>query len=643
MCGIAGKVSSGEPVQTDLIERMCHVLRHRGPDALGLWVRGPVGLGIQRLAVIDLVTGDQPITNETGSIAVVLNGEIYNYRELRAQLVEQGHRFSSRSDTEVIVHLYEECGVSCVEHLRGMFAFALWDEDRERLLLARDRLGKKPLFFARRNGNLWFGSEAKALFQDPTLPREPALGGIDAFLQLGYVPHDRCAFTQIEKLAPAHTLTYHRGSIDVQRYWKLSYSRKIVAAEDELTVRLRQELFDATRMRLRSDVPLGIFLSGGVDSSAVLAAAANESATRLKTFTIGFGEPAFDERQYAREMARLFDTEHHELVIHPDILDVLPRVAWHHSEPFGDQSAVPSMYLAEMARSEVTVALSGDGGDESFGGYRRYRANALAETLRRIPAPLRMLALAALERIGPGAHQDNARARSLRILRGSLLDEASRYAMWFSCFGERERRSLYTVEARQRVDEEARDATGPMRKAFAESDAQLLIERLLDVDTQTYLVDQLLVKMDVASMTASLEVRSPLLDHHLMELAARIPLSAKVDGKIPKRLLGRAISPWVPESMLCRPKQGFTMPIAAWLRNELAEIPTALLLSKHSTSRGLFDPLSVKSLIDDHRRGTRDNSVRLWALIQLELWFLTYIDRVPDGPIALDGLITRTP
>src|SRR4051812_12388823 len=389
MCGIAGKLSVDQAVDLELIERMCEAVEHRGPDSRGTFCEGPVGIGVQRLAIIDLDTGDQPIANEDGTIVVVQNGEIYNYRELRQELEARGHRFSTRSDTEVIAHLYEDYGDACVDHLRGMFALAVWDRRRRHLLLARDRVGKKPLFYAARNGSFWFASEAKSILRDPGVPRDVDLDAIDSFLQFQYVPHPKSAFTTLRKLPPAHLLTWDDGRIETHRYWKLSYSPDDhYASQDEMGERIRSELLDATRLRLRSDVPIGAFLSGGVDSSAVVAAMAHLSSTPVKTFSIGFDVESFDETVHARRIAKLFGTEHHEFRVEPHAMEILPRLVWHYGEPFADQSAIPSFYLAELTRRHVTVALNGDGGDEDFAGYPRYAANTLMNRLDWVPRPL---------------------------------------------------------------------------------------------------------------------------------------------------------------------------------------------------------------------------------------------------------------
>jgi asparagine synthase (glutamine-hydrolysing) len=638
VCGIAGKVAADESVEAALISQMCQVIEHRGPDSHGSFVEENVGLGVQRLAVIDLRTGDQPIFNEDRSVVVVLNGEIYNFEELRSQLRKAGHVFSTRSDTEVIAHLYEEEGADCVRRLRGMFAFAVWDRRLKRLVLARDRIGKKPLYYAVDGKNFWFGSEAKAILQDPAVPRDVNYNAIDAFLQYQHVPGSTCAFAALSKLEPAHVLVLEDGRIDTRRYWALSYETDAAQSVDDAAASIREHLLDATRVRLRSDVPVGAFLSGGVDSSAVVAATAQLVSGRVKTFTIGFPDARVDERRYAREVAQIFDTDHHEYVVEPEMVELLPRMAWHYSEPFSDQSAAPTFYLSELSRQHVTVALNGDGGDENFAGYRRYFGNEVAHRLQRVPASLSRLVTAGLSRLGTGPRQDTARARLLRLSRASQLDSADRYSMWIACFNASDRQAVYTPEARARIDSSRADSM--IRDAFRSSSAPTLIERLLDVDIHTYLPDQLLVKVDIASMAHSLEVRSPLLDHHFMEFAARLPLSAKTSRFSTKVLLKDAVAEWIPRSILDRPKQGFTMPISHWLRTQLGGLPAALLLAPVALERALFRREAVERLIIEHQRGIKDHGEKLWALIQLELWFRTYIDKAPSGPIEL-GITTR--
>jgi asparagine synthase (glutamine-hydrolysing) len=634
MCGIAGKISINGSVSKPLIERMCASIDHRGPDSRGIFVDRNIGLGVQRLAIIDLDTGDQPIFNEDRSLVVVLNGEIYNYRELRSSLIDRGHSFGTHADTEVIVHLYEEQGDDCVRMLRGMFAFAVWDIKRHRLLLARDRIGKKPLYFSFDGATLWFASEAKAILADSAVPRDINYKAVDEFLHFQYVPDAHSAFAALSRLPPAHTLVFADGRLEQRRYWKLSYADQLDCSEEDSCELIRRSLLDATRLRLRSDVPLGAFLSGGVDSSAVVAAMAQQTAGRVKTFTIGFANDDVDERAYAREVAQLFDTDHHELVVEPNVMDVLPRLAWHYGEPFADQSAIPSFYLSEMTRRDVTVALNGDGGDENFAGYRRYVGNDVARRLGIVPAFAARAAERAVSRLGTGSAPDTKRARLLRLSRALQVDAPGRYGNWVACFNDRERLALYRPEFARHVAASRPEAV--IRDAYDSSDAPTLIERLLDVDIQTYLPNQLVVKMDIASMAHSLEVRSPFLDHAFMEMAATLPLSAKVSGRTGKRLLRESVRAWIPDHVLDRRKQGFTMPISSWFRNELRDLPRAILLDPRARERGLFEPRAVERLIAEHHRGTRDNSNKLWALIQLELWFQTYIDVHSAEPVTLD-------
>jgi asparagine synthase (glutamine-hydrolysing) len=628
VCGIAGKVVVAGEVNEALLERMCEVVRHRGPDARGTFIGEGAGLGIQRLAIIDLETGDQPIENEDGTVVVVLNGEIYNYRELRLELERAGHRFATRSDTEVIVHLYEDLGDDCVHRLRGMFGFALWDRRRRRLLLARDRLGKKPLFYARRDGTLWFGSEAKSILQDPTVPRTVDLDAIDAFLHFGYVPDPLSAFAGLRKLPPAHLLTWERGSVQTRRYWRLRYTPKADhRTPEEAHEAIRETLVEATRLRMRSDVPLGAFLSGGIDSTAVVAAMSIGSGTTVKTFSVGFDVESFDETDRAREVAELFGTDHTELRLEPHAIEVLPTLVWHYGEPFADDSAIPSLYLAEAARRHVTVALNGDGGDEGFAGYDHYRSGTIAHRLRWVPRPVADT-VGAVSRAVAGDPPRLSLARRARSLATAVtLPESDLRAFMSAIFTEPERARLYTDEFVRELEElTPLSAPHVVPRALESSDAPTPLERLLDADVQTYLPSDLLVKMDIATMTHSLEVRSPLLDHVFMELAASLPAQLKRRGTSSKIALKDALRQWVPDHILDRPKMGFDVPLAAWFRGELRALPHDVLLDDRSLERGIFREQGIRTLIDHHLSGRADNSRKLWALLQLELWFRSYID-----------------
>ena len=530
MCGIVGKVSGPREgrVERELLERMCAGLEHRGPDSRGLFQDQQVGLGIQRLRVVDLVTGDQPIYNEDGSVVVVLNGEIYNFAELRRELRQRGHRFATHGDTEVIVHLYEEHGVDCVKHLHGMFAFALWDKRRERLLLARDRIGKKPLFYAHLDGGLTFASELGALLEDHSIERVVDVAAIDRFLAYGYVPAPHSIFASVRKLPPAHSLLLEQGRVSLARYWTLDYGRKLSVRDPrELHEPILDAVRSATQRRLVADVPVGAFLSGGIDSSAVVAAMSEAASAPVKTFSIGFDHDAFDELRHARRVAELFGTEHHEFVVRSDAISIIPKIVRHYGEPFADSSAIPSFYLAEVTRRHVTVALNGDGGDESFGGYARYVANRLAGRLEHIPRPLRLAAAAGGAKLGGGEITSIA-SKAQRLLQGLPLDPAARYGRYMSWLDDVQRDRLYTAEFGRVV----RDSVAPsaISDAWRAASGKDVVDLMLEVDAMTYLPGDLIPKIDIATMAYGLEARSPLLDHQLMEFAASIPANLKVRG-----------------------------------------------------------------------------------------------------------------
>jgi asparagine synthase (glutamine-hydrolysing) len=623
MCGIAGKVTIDTKVQEELLERMCAAIRHRGPDAFGSWVQKNVGLGIQRLRVIDLATGDQPIFNEDRSVVVVLNGEIYNFQALRSQLIHRGHTFTTKSDTEVIVHLYEEQGAECVTALTGMFAFALWDVKRQQLLLARDRVGEKPLFYAFRDGTLTFGSELAAVLQDRTIPRDLDHEALDCYYAYQYIPAPWSAFAAVRKLHPGSRLIWRKGRIVEDRYWRLRYGpKRVVKDVRELHEEIRVTISQAVRERMVADVPLGIFLSGGIDSSAVLAAAARNSAERLKTFSIGFADEEYNELPAARELATAFSTDHHEYVVEPDAIHLLPRIARQYGEPFADSSAVPTFYLAELARRHVTVALTGDGGDESFGGYQRYANNAIASRVDWVPIQLRRLVDAITHRLPPGRTSlSNTLQRYSRFL---ALSPMQRYAADMSYFPEWERDALYTpayrdLLARSRAPEVI---GGP----WAEASHFGLVDSMLATDVATYLPGDLLVKVDIASMAHSLEARAPLLDPALMELAARLPAELKVRGPHKKVALRGALAEWLPPSVLDRPKQGFAVPLARWFRTELREYARDILLDPRTDARGYFRRDYLEQMLDRHAAGQEDNSYRIWAILVSEIWHRDFVD-----------------
>jgi asparagine synthase (glutamine-hydrolysing) len=624
MCGIVGQLRpSGQPVDPDLIARMCAGLEHRGPDARGMHVAEHAGLGIQRLRIIDLAGGDQPIYNEDRSVVVVLNGEIYNYRELRAGLIERGHTLTTRGDTEVIAHLYEEHGEALVEHLHGMFAFALVDRKRDLLLIGRDRVGKKPLLYHFADGVLSFASEMQALLANADVPREVDHQALDAYLTHGYVPTPLSALRDVRKLPPAHTLTLQDGRLTTRRYWALDYEDTLEDVPvEELCERIRDGLRAATRKRMIADVPLGAFLSGGIDSSAVVAAMAESSSEPVRTFSIGFDHEAFDELPHARAVAQQFGTVHEEFQVRADAVEVVPKMVRHYGEPFADPSAIPSFYLAAMTRRHVTVALNGDGGDESFGGYQRYVANAVAARLERIPAPLRRGIAGVGGRLPSGGAVSSPTNKARRLAGSLALDAPARYRKYVSWFDDDARAALYDPEFAASLGA----PVDPIAAAWAQASGHDVVDRLLEVDVRTYLVDDLIAKIDIATMANSLEARSPFLDHELMQLAASIPAKYKVRGGEKKWILREALRGWLPDGLLDRRKQGFSVPLSAWLRGDLRTWAAEVLLDPSTLARGYFRPEAVTALLDRHAAGSDREDKRIWALLMLELWHRELVD-----------------
>ena len=638
MCGIAGKLitTPGARVDAALVHRMTASLRHRGPDDEGVWTDGGVGLGSRRLAVIDLsARARQPLANEDGAIRVVFNGEIYNFRELRAELEGRGHQFRSDSDTEAVVHLYEEEGVECVRRLDGMFAFALWDARTRSLVLARDRLGQKPLYYCQDGDTVVFGSEPKALLQDPAVRAEPDQEAIHHYLTYGYVPSPWSAFKHIRKLAAAHYLVVRDGQTRSVRYWSLRYEPKRAGRESDLAAELDHLLGRAVERRLVADVPVGALLSGGLDSSAVVAMMRRATSGRIRTFSIGFDQPEYDERGHARSVASAFETDHEELVVRPDAAAMLPRLVYQYNEPFADSSALPTWCLTEMARRSVTVALSGDGGDESFLGYDRYVGAVVANRLDLLPRPARRLVAGAARRLRSRS-ATSLTTRVRRFASGLACDPARRYGRWLSIALDEHKRDLYTPEFAERWG--GVDSLGLLEERWRSSGAHAAVEKLVHTDVEMYLADDLLVKMDIASMAHSLEVRSPLLDHHVVEFAASLPVSLKLRGLTPKYLLRRVMRGRLPPAVLTRRKMGFGVPMDRWLRGGLRELSHELLLGKTATERGYFNPATVRRYLDEHTTGRAQHHTRIWGLMVLELWQRMFIDRRPDPATTGDPM-----
>jgi asparagine synthase (glutamine-hydrolysing) len=617
MCGIAGKVHIDEPVPPGLVERMCAAQEHRGPDSRGVHLDEGVGLGVQRLRVIDLETGDQPIYNEDRSIAVVFNGELYNHRELREELAAEGHTFSTRGDTEVLVHLYEELGSELVRRLNGMFAFALWDARRRRLLLARDRVGKKPLFYAEDPSSLSFASELGALMVDREIPREIDPSSLDCFLAYGYIPAPYSVWRKVRKLPPAHTLTWEGGRSTLRRYWRLDYTgadSELADLEDGLRARVAA----AVRRRMIADVPLGAFLSGGVDSSIVVSEMAVQAGEPVKTFSIGFDREEYSELPRARLIAKRFRTDHTEFVVRPDAIELLPKMVRHYGEPYADSSAIPSFYLAELTRRQVTVALNGDGGDESFAGYRRHTANAMTGWIDHMPRRLRAGAAALALRAPQAGERRAARTYATRFLAAAAADAPARYAAHVGIFDAAARKRVLAPDVLETVDPTR--AADVIRRPWEAATGGSRLDVVLQTDVQTYLPGDLLTKMDIATMASSLEARSPLLDHELMEFAASIPARYKARLGKKKWLLRRAYRGRLPAEILDGPKRGFAVPIGAWLRGELREWARETLLDREARESALIESSEVGKLLDEHQAGRRDLSHQIWALLCLETW-----------------------
>jgi len=635
MCGICGKsnFNKNSEISENLIRNMCGALKHRGPDDEGVYLnagralsaKSRVGLGHRRLSIIDLSpAGHQPMSNEDASIWIVLNGEIYNFSDLKDILVKKGHTFKSNSDTEVILHLYEEKGIDCVNDLRGMFAFAIWDEKKERLFLVRDRLGKKPLFYSFKNGDLTFASELIALLQDSAVKRDVDFKSIDDFLNYGYIPAPFTIFKDIKKLEPAHFLVCEKGEIKIDRYWKLDYSEKINLKEEEYGERVSDLLKESTRIRLVSDVPLGAFLSGGIDSSAIVAMMAQVMDRPVKTFSIGFEDKSFDETGFARIISKRFNTEHREFTVKPDALEVLPELIRHFGEPYGDSSAIPTYYLSRLTRQYVTVALNGDGGDESFAGYERYVAMKMAQQHKFLSVISGKLLGKIINNIPESTDKKDRINRLKRFINSAGMPTADRYSRIVSIFNEGRRKDLYSDFLKN--ESTRSDRFDIIRQAYKDSNTEDLIDSTLFVDLVTYMPGDLLPKVDIASMSNSLECRSPFLDHKFLEFSARIPSNQKVKGLKTKYILKKSLRGLLPDTILKREKMGFGVPVAGWFKGELKDYARDVLLSDRLVKRGYFDRESVKNILDDHISGRANNAARIWCLLNLEMWHRIFID-----------------
>ena len=625
MCGIAGFVAadrtlSGDARQRlDLVRRMCEAIRHRGPDDDGFLVDGPVALGMRRLSIIDLSSGHQPIHNEDRTVWIVFNGEIYNFRALRTALERRGHRFSTNTDTEAIVHAYEEWGTQAIGRLRGMFGLAIWDRRSQSLLLARDRVGIKPLYYTEAAGTLYFGSEIKSILESPEVSRDLDIDALDHYLSFLYTPADGSIFRGIRKLPPGCLAIWRDGRLQIERYWQPSAEETFPGSEADAVRELRSVLADAVRVHLVSDVPLGAFLSGGIDSSLVVGLMAEASDEPVKTFSIGFDEPRYDELEHARRVASHFGTDHHELVVKPDAISILDRFVAHFDEPFGDASAIPTWYVSEIARRHVTVVLSGDGGDELFGGYDRYLPHPRVAAFDRY-SPRALRGVAALA----GAYLPRG-ARGRNFLRHVGRDQRGRYLDAIRFFGVDDKAALFTRDVLQRLAPP--DPETLLARHFDRYAALPWSSQMMRFDTETYLPEDVLTKVDRMSMAHSIESRVPLLDNEVIEFACSLPSTVKIrEGRL-KHVLKEVAATLLPPEVINRPKQGFAVPLDVWFRGRLTELFGDFLLSPRTLQRGYFQPSFIKRLVAEHRSGKRNHDLRLWQLVVFECWQRQYVDQ----------------
>jgi asparagine synthase (glutamine-hydrolysing) len=627
MCGICGIMSfSGRMVLPEEIRGMCAAMVHRGPDEEGILVQPGIGLGMRRLSIIDLAGGSQPIRNEDGTVSVVLNGEIYNYRELRRELLKRGHTLKTESDTETIVHLYEDYGEGLLEKLRGMFAFALWDQKKKRLLLARDRVGIKPLYFASVGGRLLFASELKALLTLRDIAPSLDFHALAHLFTFFTTPSSESILRGVRKLEPGHYLVASPGGISqIRPYWDVVFEEDRSRSEGEWIEGLREILQESVKLHLESDVPLGAFLSGGIDSSAVVSTMAGLARGRVKTFSIGFPEEEFSELAHARTVAAHFGTDHHELVVEPSSVASVAEIAWHLDEPFGDSSAIPTYMVSKLAGEHVKVVLSGDGGDELFGGYDKYLVEAKERRHERIPAPLRRLAGAFGERLPEGA-------KGREFLRHLALDSADRYVDSVALFKEDQKRNLFTREAFENLSRH--DPRGEAAERLSGLKGHWL-SKLQYLDHKQYLPRDILTKVDRMSMAHSIEARVPLLDHKVIEFAARIPPELKLRGGTTKYIFKKALRGVLPDAIIDRPKRGFAIPLGRWFRGNLREFARDLLLSPRTKGRGIFNTSYLSRLVEIHDSGRDNLGLHLWTLISFELWCRLYLDERPAAPLSL--------
>ncbi len=623
MCGIVGMLynDSCKNVSNKLLESMCHVIKHRGPDDSGVWAEENVGIGMARLSIIDVAGGHQPIHNEDKTIWIVYNGEIYDYQETRDDLISRGHKFYTTTDTEIIVHLYEEYGDDCVERIRGMFAFAIWDKRKEELFVARDRLGIKPLHYYSNGSCFIFGSEIKSILQHDSVPREMNPEALVNYFPTGYTPDPMTMFRGIFKLPPGHFLKYKNGEIIIRRYWNVKYEVSDEKSEEYYIEKLLDILSSAVKMRLESEVPLGAFLSGGIDSSMIVALMAKHMSEPVKTFSIGFENQSYNELPYARKVAELYGTDHHEEIVKPDAESIILDLVKQFDEPFADSSAIPTYYVSKMARKWVTVVLSGDGGDELFGGYTRYRNSVLGRYADMTPGLIRKGVFLNLSKILPEWFP------GINLLRHISGNDNERYIRSLTKGVSTVHEKIFSQELQMAVG--TTDPSHMFSQYIDDVKDKDRLTRLIYTDTKTYLPGDILTKVDRTSMLVSLEARVPMLDHHLVEFAATIPPDLKMKGMTTKYILKKAAERLLPKEIIYRPKSGFAVPINSWIKREWSEMSYELVLGDRALARNNFNPGFIKRVMNEHKRGRRDHSYIIWTLMILELWFREMVDRKP--------------
>ena len=627
MCGICGilNIDGDRKIDPDQLKKMTQVIIHRGPDDVGYYIKNDIGLGVRRLSIIDLTTGHQPISNEDKSVWIVLNGEIYNFLELKDNLIKKGHRFRTKTDTETIVHLYEEYGTECVKHLRGMFCFAIWDDKRKRLVLARDRIGIKPLYYSICQGQLIFGSEIKSILQHPRFERRIDLDGLKDYFTFLYVPAPKTIFSGIFKLLPGHILVQENKKSTIKRYWQVRYETSLKRSEDYFVEGFLEKLKEAVRMHLISDVPLGAFLSGGIDSSSVVALMSQVTTEPVLTFSVGYPDENkyFDERKEAKKVAEKFKTQHHEFVVKPDLVDILPKCITYFDEPFADSSFIPNYYISQLTREKVKVALSGLGGDELSAGYVRYLGVILAKYYNKLPSSLKLMIKGLINFLPETSGDNPVISRAKRFVKGATLPAQYSYLEYISAFNQEDLNNLFSGEVRKETEK-----YNPQERFFSyfsQAESDDMLNKMLFLDSKTYLPDDLLTLTDKMSMAHSLEVRVPFLDHQLIEFLATVPPRLKIKNLQKKYIHRKAVSKILPKEILQKKKKGFSLPLGSWFRKELRGFVQEVLTQDGIKKTGLFNQKYINQILQEHLSYKADHESKIMALLVFIIWYDIYM------------------